>query len=168
MELIDNTAKHNNASCRSTGSPAFSPADIGRQGVAIFFDDNFCRGWILKRLHPEGPRCPGCAERIVGYRSLQSFMRGDRVKCCHCGKYFTALTGTFISGCHLSFPQVILMAILLEAGTDDVHIARMMNISYESVRGWRSRFAVISGQGIKESRGGAARGGVVVADEVSL
>jgi len=60
------------------------------------------------------------------------------------------------------------MAILLEAGTDDVHIARMMNISYESVRGWRSRFAVISGQGIKESRGGAARGGVVVADEVSL
>jgi hypothetical protein len=56
------------------------------------------------------------------------------------------------------------MAILIDAGAADAHIARLMHISSEGVRSWRSRFATTSGLGIRESRDGE-KGGAVVEDE---
>jgi len=172
MEVIDNTAIPENAPLPSYRPSVFGPIDVGRSRIAKFLDDGSCREWVLSRLHPDGPRCPGCGESITSYPSLRSFRMGARVRCCRCGKYFTALTGTFLSGCHLSFPQVVLMAILIDAGADDARIARLMEVSTEGVRGWRLRFQhaakpSISSQGIRESRDGE-KGGVVVAGEVSL
>lgn len=172
MEVIDNVTKQHSDDGPAYQPSVFSPHDVGRSMIARFFDPAVCREWILEKLHPAGARCPGCATAIASYASLRSYRLGARVKCVKCGKFFTALTGTFLSGCHLSFAQVIHMSILIDAGADDAQIARQMSMSPEGVHGWRLRFRhaaalpPISGQGIKESRDGA-KGGAVVANEVS-
>ncbi len=167
MEVIDNAAKVKNDREPAYRPAVFGPGEVVQSGIAEFLDAASCREWVLSKLHPDGPQCPVCAEPIVNRFALQSYSRGDRVKCRRCGKFFTALTGTFLSGIHFSFAQVILMAILIDSGADDTNIARLMNISSEGVRGWRSRFATTSGMGIRESRDGE-KGGVVVAEGVSL
>ncbi len=171
MEVIDNTAKPENATMPAYRPSVFGPVDVGQSRLAKFLNPDSCREWVLNRLHPNGPRCPGCGESITSYPSLRSFRLGARVRCCRCGKYFTALTGTFLSGCHLSLPQVILIAILIDAGADDTRIARLMEVSAEGVRGWRLKFNHVadpshSGQGTEESRE-AATGGAGAAGEVS-
>lgn len=171
MEVIDKSTISHQASepiCRPT---VFGPGDVSRGGVAYFLDEELCRSWVLGMLHPNGAQCPGCAVPIASGQSLQSFWNGARVKCCRCGKYFTALTDTFLSGVHLSYAGMIMMAILLDAQADDSQIARILNMSTEGIRGWRLRFAnaaqyrrcfpvppLISGVGDSESRDAATGG----------
>ena len=57
----------------------------GCRGIAIdetamagmlLLDERLCREWVLHRLHPDGPRCPGCgtspvsAAQLVGVASI--------------------------------------------------------------------------------------------------
>jgi transposase-like protein len=71
---------------------------------------------------------------------LQSFWENKRIKCDRCGKYFTALTNTFLSGCHFDFREIVLLAFLLALGVSDNQIATTLKISDESVRLWRLKF----------------------------
>jgi len=159
MEQSGNSAINANSPYPGSDTRAFRTGDVCRHYVARFLDVETCRAWIIDRLHPQCPVCPGCSKLIVSGTSLRSFRLGARVRCSNCGKFFTALTGTFLSGGHLSFSGVVLMAILIESGATDANIARLMEMSVEGVRSWRGRFAaadlsVISGQGIRESRDG--------------
>lgn len=64
----------------------------------------------------------------------------ERIKCCHCEKFFTALTGTFLSGCQLDFREVILLAVLLSPDITDKTIADILKMSSANVRIWRNKF----------------------------
>lgn len=169
MEVVDNSTN------QVMGRPGrylpgvFVPEDVAGQGVVSFLDEELCRVWILGQVHERGVDCPGCGGEIVSKASLQSFWAGARVKCGRCGKYFTALTNTFLSGVHLSYSAMVMMAILIAAGADDATIAGLMHLSAEGVRGWRCRFklagmartmlpAVDTGKGIEESRDAATGG----------
>jgi len=67
MEVIDNTAIPENAPLPAYRPSVFGPIDVGRSRIAKFLDDGSCREWVLSRLHPDGPRCPGCGESITSY-----------------------------------------------------------------------------------------------------
>ncbi len=121
---------------------AFMPADVLREFRAEILDEPWCRLWILKRLHGDLPRCPGCAVSIPE-KSLQRFWMGARVRCDACGKFFTALTDTFLSGCHLSFQEVVMLAFMLSIEVPDKRIAELIEISAEAVRIWRHKFEAI-------------------------
>jgi transposase-like protein len=71
---------------------------------------------------------------------MHSFWDCKRIKCGRCGKYFTALTGTFLSGCHFNFREIVLLALLLALGVVDKQIAAILKISSENVRLWRHHF----------------------------
>lgn len=128
----------------------FSPGDIARAFGADFFDHDACRNWILHQLHHNVPRCPGCRAEVL-LKSQPRFWAGDRVKC-NCGKFFTALTGTFLSGCQLDFREVILLAILLSLGVSDKTIAEFLNMSPAGIRLWRQKFDALE---TIRSRGGS-------------
>lgn len=140
MEAIENTARNNQT---STSTRAFIPADIGRDFNADYLDETICRDWILAAIHGRGmQRCPKCHEPMTGISS-QRFWEGKRICCRACGKYFTALTGTFLSGCHLTFSGVILFAVFLYYRIPVREIARVLRISLETVRLWEIKFQAL-------------------------
>lgn len=132
MEVTENTAINNMAG-------VFVPSDVLRVFNAEFLDEGKCRVWIMWLLHRDETVCPGCRSPIAD-QLLQSFWRCKRIHCDSCGKYFTALTGTFLSGCHFSFREVVLLVWLLALGVQDKQIAATLRISVESIRLWKLKF----------------------------
>ena len=119
----------------------FTPADVLEIFNVNFLDYEFSRIWILKRLHPAGAHCPGCGA-AVPKKKLQRFWSNKRISCPDCRKYFTALTGTFVSGCQLDFGGMVLLALLLALGVHDKQIAAIFGMSAENVRLWRIKFNI--------------------------
>jgi len=120
----------------------FTPSDALSVFNANFLDYEFSRIWVLKRLHPDGAHCPGCGAEIAESQ-LQRFWSNGRLACRKCGKYFTALTGTFISGSQLDFRNIILLAVLLALRVTDRDIVKITRMSAENIRLWRRRFIAI-------------------------
>ena len=121
----------------------FTPADVLNVFDATFLDEEICRSLVIGKVNTSiTPMCPECKERVNSVL-LPSFWKFRRIRCWNCGKYFTALTGTFLSGCHFNFREIVLLAFMLALGVDDKQIAETLKISAESVRLWRHRFAAI-------------------------
>lgn len=139
MEAIENTAINIDSQVFKNAPGVFVPADVLVDFDADFLVENICRYWVLKRLHPAQLVCPGCGFNIPD-NLLRSFWDNKRIKCGVCGKYFTALTDTFLSGCHFDFREIILLAILLSLEVPDKQIATTLKISAENVRLWRHRY----------------------------
>jgi len=117
---------------------AFSTGILGRLNID-FVDEEFCRQWTLKTFHPSGPVCPFCGLRIIDNGFVEKFYRAISVKCPHCGKWFRATTGTFLEGSHLSFRQVVVMLLLIEANQPTEAISQLIRADNETVRRWKRR-----------------------------
>ena len=117
----------------------FTPADVLQVFNAAFLDYEFSRIWILKRLHPAGAFCPRCGE-VVPDHKLQRFWSAGRLSCRTCGKFFTALTGTFIAGCQLDFRNLMLLSVLIALGVGDKQISTIVGMCPDNVRLWRYKF----------------------------
>jgi transposase-like protein len=139
MQDTENTAIIDDLTITDKTAGIIGRADVMASPVTMFFDEAACREWILKRSHPDGERCPGCHEKISP-KQLERFYAAERVKCCSCGKFFTALTGTFLSGCQLSFAEVIALAMFLSPDITDKKIADVLCMSAANVRIWRMKF----------------------------
>ena len=121
----------------------FIPEDVGRDIGASFLDETFCRDWILVAIHGRGEQhCPECQTVLEG-KALQRFLEGKRICCRACGKFFTALTGTFLAGCHMDFREIILLAVFLHFRIAAREIARILRISPETVRLWEIKFEAL-------------------------
>jgi len=125
---------------KETTSPVpriFAARDVLAAFSAEFLGEHLCRMWILNKIHgTDPPRCPRCGEPVAAHM-LHSFWDNRRVRCGKCRKMFTALTGTFLSGCHMDFREIFLLAVLLGLDLADAHIAQILHMSAENVRLWR-------------------------------
>lgn len=115
----------------------FIPAEVKEAFGAGFLDADYCRQWVLKRIHGSTGRCPNCQ---VESESQERFFQGARIRCRSCGKYYTALTGTFLCGTQFDFKEIILLALFLEIGVANHYIATLLGVDQETVRIWRNRF----------------------------
>ena len=132
-----------------TLNPAMEPITVKDGGLAPgealeafgagFLDPVPCRRWLLERLHPEGAVCPKCGARIRDAGLLRTFWSGQRLRCQACGKYFTAVTGTLLSGSHLGFRRFLLMLVLMSLELDNRTVAGMVGCSQETVRLWHEK-----------------------------
>lgn len=104
-----------------------------------FFDSDFCRYWLLSRLHPDQPECLGCHKKIEG-RALQGFWEGKKIQCPECGKRFTARAGTILSRLHLDYRDLILLLILFELRFSIMQISKIMNLSRKTIYVYYKRF----------------------------
>jgi hypothetical protein len=121
----------------------FIPSDVARDFRADFLDEATCRRWILTTIHGDGEnQCPECHITLNG-KALQRFWEGKRICCRACGKYFTALTRTFLAGCHMSFSEIILFAVFLHFRISAREIARILRISPETVRLWEIKYRAL-------------------------
>ncbi len=130
MELAE-SMKHSRLFAVSEVAAIFGPN---------FLDDEVCRQWILKRLHPAGAFCPSCGSGMQG-RASDRFWQGRPVTCAGCDKDFTARTGTILAGKNLSYREIILVAYLMARGDSNTDIAETVGCNRETVRLWRQQFA---------------------------
>lgn len=121
----------------------FLPADAAAAFRADFLEEEASRRWILAMIHVAGPiTCPDCRAPLTEI-ALQRFWKGGRICCRACGKYFTALTGTFLAGCHMDFREILLLALFLHFNISAREIARVLKISAETVRLWEIKFQAL-------------------------
>ena len=131
----------------TAGLPGGHGSGVGTFGVsrvlglvgAGCLDLGECRRGLIGLLHPGGGRCPGCGEP-VGEHQLDSWHGLKRLRCGRCGRFFTAASGTVLSGCKLDWRVVFLIAAFLALGLEVKVIARTLGVSEETVRLWRGRF----------------------------
>lgn len=126
MELAENTNNLN----------FFTSSEVAGIFGSNFLDEEVCRQWILKRLHPVGAFCPVCGFRLSG-RQAARFWQDKPVCCPECGKTFTARTGTILAGKNLSYQEIILMAWLMARNYSNIEIADVIGCNRETVRLWR-------------------------------
>lgn len=111
--------------------------------IADFLDAGHCRQWVLRRLHPKGARCPECGHALEDEKRVR-FWENMRIRCSYCGKYFTALTGTFLNGTHLNFQEMVLFGILWALGLPNRNIAGRIGCSPETIRILKNKSLAIS------------------------
>ena len=125
------------------GPRSFTIGDVGRSFKAGFLDQEVCRWWILKKIHGDGAiTCPECYAPLTDI-ALRRFWEGCRICCRACGKYFTALTGTFLGGCHMDYREIYTLALFLHHNIPAREIARILQISSETVRLWEIKFEAL-------------------------
>jgi transposase-like protein len=116
----------------------FSPNDVLASFMESIMDEERCRAWLIRRLHGADWSCPGCS-RPVNSNLLARYFDGGRIKCSACGTFFTALSGTFLSGVHFNCRQIIVMYFMMSQGIFDKQISETVGINIESVRLWRKK-----------------------------
>lgn len=62
------------------------------------------------------------------------------MRCGSCGKFFTALTGTFLAGTHMNYREIVLLALFLSLDLPFKKIGQLLEISQETVRLWKMKF----------------------------
>ena len=139
MEAMEIQARNN----ETPHAHVFTPADVARAFRADYLDEAVCRRWILTTIHGAGAiACPECRAPLTGI-ALRRFWEGKRICCRACGKFFTALTGTFLAGCHFNFQEIILLAVFLYFRIPKYEIVRRLKISGEAVRLWEIKFTAL-------------------------
>ncbi|WP_320055602.1 hypothetical protein [Desulfuromonas thiophila] len=101
-----------------------------------------CLEWLAAQLHPCGARCPECGIAIAG-RQLQRWKSFDRLQCPACGKFFTVITGTWMSGAKIGPKQVFVLAVLIKMGVAVPVIASAIGVSEVTVRYWADKFKTL-------------------------
>lgn len=139
MKPTENTVNN-----RKTGF--FVPRDVLRAFGANFFDEYTCRHWVLHKIHGDRAFCPSCGTEITGDMAKGRFYSGGRLRCCVCGKHFTALTGTFLNGTHMGFKDLILLSVLLGLDLEVKKIADFLGRNPETVRLWKHKFDALETQ----------------------
>lgn len=157
MDVDENIAIIEDTTKNALGVNFFLPADVAKAFGAGYLDNDICRYWIVRQLHPEThPTCPSCRIEISD-RALPRFLEGGRIYCNSCGKFFTALTGTVLSGCHLTFSGIFLLALFLGLGLRNDLIAEKLSLSSETVRLWQKKFQTLEQLRTLEKENGSAK-----------
>ncbi|MCK4739357.1 MAG: hypothetical protein KAT46_05355 [Deltaproteobacteria bacterium] len=139
MEKTDNYNNSNNGL-------TFSFADSHGEETRLFselLNEKDCRDLVLRDLHQGVARCPACEIEVTDTTTLANFWRANRCICKNCKSSFTATTGTFLQGSHLTFAQIVVLRFLYELKNNSINaslIAELLGFSPDTARKWMSTF----------------------------
>ena len=121
--------------------------EVGRTAAGALFNSEMLEWaktahWMIDQFHSDGKRCPHCGVEIADEARLQRWYRGERIKCSStgCGRFYTSLTNTVLSGSTLDPRELFLLKCLLEWGVAAGTIVTIIPINKETVERWKKRF----------------------------
>jgi hypothetical protein len=121
-------------------SPAtFTPDDVLEACGAELLNEDLCRRWLIKKLHPENIRCAFCAAPVLDHQD-RALREGKAVICRSCMKRITAFQGTFLKGMHWSSSELISLLLFIAAGWSTKRIVDKLGRNDDTIRDWRNRF----------------------------
>jgi transposase-like protein len=102
--------------------------------ITELLDEQACYEFLLSVLHPQGLRCPAGHKVAPGQAPHMS----DRApvmdyRCRRCGRVFNVFTTTLWKGTHYSCRQVVLLVRGFAQGVPTLHLARELDLDYETV-----------------------------------
>lgn len=125
---------------RSKFSPGtFTPDDVIEACRAELLNEDLCRRWLIKKVHPVNIHCAFCFALVPDHQD-RALREGKAVICRSCMKRITAFTGTFLQGMHWRSSELILLLLFIEAGWSTKRIADKLGRNDNTVRDWRKRF----------------------------
>jgi transposase-like protein len=111
-----------------------------RRGFSIeMLNEEACRDWFLRKLHPDGARCPKCGQEITSEKKANSYWDMKRVSCLACGRSFSAVTGTSLHKIGIEFRALYLLLFLVTHGVRVNRIAANLGISTGAAYLWANR-----------------------------
>lgn len=114
------------------------PDDVLEACGAELLDEDCCRHWLIKKLHPGSINCPFCgtpAEDCQG----DNLLEGKWVVCQLCSKCYSAFTRTCLSGMHWTCREYVQLLLFVGAGWSAKRIANKLECSESAVRSWEIR-----------------------------
>ncbi|HAM42123.1 MAG TPA: hypothetical protein DCP69_12550 [Candidatus Omnitrophica bacterium] len=123
----------------------FTPADVGAEIHYELLKFKEISRWLVSRLHPSGFRCPRCQADLGGVEARREKWESlEQVRCCECGKKFSAATGTLLEGSKLEPREIFLMADYIDLEVPPRRIAERLKIDVGTVRSWQSKFKALA------------------------
>lgn len=115
--------------------------ELKSEFTADVLDEDLCRDWFLKKLHPNGGCCPQCGLPVTGEKKLARFWGLGRVQCSEgtCRKSFSALTGTSLNGLGIPFRVLYLLLFMVGCGANVNRIAPNLGISVGTAYVWANK-----------------------------
>lgn len=107
--------------------------------VPEMLNQEACRRWWLRRLHPAGPSCPHCGVTVVGPRA-ETWRNDGQIRCSSCRHYFTNRTSTPMQGSTANWAQLYLVALFTAYRLPLAVIVAICGLSENTVRAWQRRF----------------------------
>ena len=112
--------------------------------ITELLDEQACYEFLVSVLHPQGLQCPA-GHRVAVEQAPHMSDRAPVVdyRCRQCGKVFNVFTSTLWKGTHYSCRQVVLLVRGFAQGVPTLHLARELNLDYETVltrrHGWQAQ-----------------------------
>jgi transposase-like protein len=108
--------------------------------ITELLDEQACYEFLVSVLQPRGLRCPA-GHRVAAGQAPHMSDRAPVVdyRCRQCGKVFTVFTNTLWRGTHYSCHQVVLLVRGFVQGVPTLHLARELQLDYETVLTRRPR-----------------------------
>ena len=104
-------------------------------------DPDHCREWLIDWLHPDGAACPKCGY-VPKRRAAARWRKGTRVCCYDCKTYYSAWSGTILSGAHMGPVALVLMFYLMGLGLPEKVIAARLQVSPDTIKLWRNKIKI--------------------------
>jgi hypothetical protein len=141
--------------CTGNRRGVFLPSTIAHDFGAHFLDSECCATWLMSKIHPDGPHCPGCGVGINDEKRLKALLSDKRIRCPQCGRFFSMLSRSFLSGTHLGCSEIVLLALLLGLDVPIKTVSGLTRQTDETVRTYERKFRMlqIAGRLLQELEG---------------
>lgn len=114
------------------------PDDVLEACGAELLDDDRCRRWLIKMLHPVGIHCPFCGTPANDCQD-DALQEGKWVRCQACPRHFSAFSKSSLSKLHWRCTEFVQLLLFFSAGWSVRRIANKLECSESAVRSWESR-----------------------------
>lgn len=118
-----------------------TPAEALESLQPGMIDADAARSWVLQRLSPAGPVCPGCGVVAIGGQA-EAWRRDKRIRCNECGRFYSNRSGTIVEGCMLGWRDIYLMLVLIAAGCTADEIAPRVGVHPRTIVRMQRRIMV--------------------------
>jgi len=105
---------------------------------AELLDEDRCRRWLIKKLHPGSITCPFCGTPAKDCQG-DDLLEGKWVVCQACPKHYSAFTRTCLVGMHWTCREFVQLLLFVGAGWSAKRIANKLECSESAVRSWEIR-----------------------------
>lgn len=103
--------------------------------ITDLLSEQECHDYLLRTLHPDGMKCPGCGCPLPPEQAPHDRSRDPifDYRCRKCGAVFNLFTKTIWAGTHYDCKTIVLVMRGFAQGVPTLHLAQELHLDYETL-----------------------------------